>query len=48
VFRRQLENEFGIAMSPKDPLLVQWQSQKQLLQEFAAQHQPLLSEFEAR
>jgi hypothetical protein len=45
-FRLQLQKELGISIGPKDPLLAQWLSQKELLEENAAEHQRLLSEFE--
>src|SRR5271170_6860343 len=41
------EKELGLSISPKDPLLAQWLSQKELLEENAAEHQRLLSEFQA-
>ena len=46
-FRSQLQKELGLAIGPKDPLLAQWLSQKELLEQNAAQHQKLLSEFQA-
>ncbi|MBV9644882.1 MAG: hypothetical protein JO334_15075 [Verrucomicrobia bacterium] len=46
-FRLRLQKELGLSISPKDPLLAQWLSQKELLEENAAEHQRLLSEFEA-
>ena len=46
-FRSQLQKELGLSIGPKDPLLAQWLSQKELLEENAAEHQRLLSEFEA-
>jgi Transcriptional activator TraM len=42
-----LQKELGLSIGPKDPLLAQWLSQKALLEENAAEHQRLLSEFEA-
>jgi hypothetical protein len=46
-FRLQLQKELGLSIGPKDPLLAQWLSQKELLEQNAAQQQRLLSEFEA-
>ncbi len=46
-FRFRLQKELGLSISPKDPLLAQWLSQKELLEENAAEHQRLLSEFQA-
>ena len=46
-FRLQLQKELGLSIGPKDPLLAQWVSQKQLLEQNAAEHQRLLGEFEA-
>jgi hypothetical protein len=37
----------GVRIGPKDPLLTLWVSQKELLEQNAAQQQKLLSEFEA-
>ena len=46
-FRFRLQKELGLSISPKDPLLAQWLSQKELLEENTAEHQRLLGEFEA-
>jgi hypothetical protein len=46
-FRFRLQKELGLSIGPKDPLLAQWLSQKELLEENVAEHQRLLSEFEA-
>ena len=46
-FRLRLQKELGLSISPKDPLLAQWLSQKELLEQNAAEHQRLLSEFQA-
>ena len=46
-FRSQLQKELGLAIGPKDPLLALWVSQKELLEQNAAQQQNLLSEFQA-
>ena len=46
-FRSRLQKELGLSIGPKDPLLAQWLSQKELLEENAAEHQRLLTEFEA-
>jgi hypothetical protein len=46
-FRFRLQKELGLSIGPKDPLMAQWLSQKELLEENAAEHQRLLSEFEA-
>ena len=46
-FRLRLQKELGLSIGPKDPLLAQWLSQRELLEENAAEHQRLLSEFEA-
>jgi len=46
-FRSQLQKELGLSISPKDPLLALWVSQKELLEQNAAQQQKLLSEFQA-
>ena len=46
-FRLRLQKELGLSIGPKDPLLAQWLSQNELLEENAAEHQRLLSEFEA-
>jgi hypothetical protein len=47
LFRLRLQKELGLSIGPKDPLLAQWLSQKELLEENTAEHQRLLSEFEA-
>ena|ERR1700693_4492881 len=46
-FRFRLQKELGLSIGPKDPLIAQWLSQKEMLEENAAEHQRLLSEFEA-
>ena len=46
-FRLRLQKELGLSISPKDPLLAQWLSQKELLEQNAAEHQRLLIEFQA-
>ena len=46
-FRLRLQKELGLSIGPKDPLMAQWLSQKELLEENAAEHQRLLAEFEA-
>ena len=46
-FRQELQKELGIIIGPKDPLLAQWLSQRELLEEAATQQQRLLNEFEA-
>ena len=46
-YRVRLQKELGLSIGPKDPLLAQWLSQQELLEENAAEHQRLLSEFEA-
>jgi len=46
-FRAQLQKEFGLLIGPKDPLLALWVSQRELLEQNAAQQQKLLSEFQA-
>jgi len=46
-FRLRLQKELGLSIGPKDPLLAQWLSHRELLEENAAEHQRLLSEFEA-
>ena len=46
-FRLRLQKELGLSIGPKDPLLAQWLSQQELLEETAAEHQRLLTEFEA-
>ena len=46
-FRSQLQKELGLSIGPKDPLLALWVSQKELLEQNAAQQQKLLSEFQA-
>ena len=43
-FRLRLQKELGLSIGPKDPLLAQWLSQKELLEQNAAEHQRLLSE----
>jgi Transcriptional activator TraM len=45
-FRSRLQKELGLSIGPKDPLLAQWLSQKELLEENVAEHQRLLSEFQ--
>ena len=45
-FRSQLQKELGLSIGPKDPLLGQWLSQKELIEQNAADHQRLLGEFE--
>ena len=46
-FRLRLQKELGLSIGPKDPLLALWVSQKELLEQNAAQQQKLLSEFQA-
>src|SRR5271165_4674701 len=46
-FRSQLQKELGLLIGPKDPLLALWVSQRELLEQNAAQQQKLLSEFQA-
>ena len=46
-FRQQIHKELGLTVGPKDPLLALWVAQQQFLEETAAEHQKLLSEFEA-
>ena len=46
-FRSQMQKELGLSIGPKDPLLALWVSQKELLEQNAAQQQKLLSEFQA-
>jgi hypothetical protein len=46
-FRLRLQKELGLSISPKDPLLAQWLSQKELLEQNATEQQKLLSEFQA-
>jgi hypothetical protein len=46
-FRSRLQKELGLSIGPKDPLLAQWLSQRELIEENASEHQRLLSEFEA-
>jgi hypothetical protein len=46
-FRSRLQKELGLSIGPKDPLLALWVSQKELLEQNAAQQQILLSEFQA-
>ncbi len=46
-FRQQIHKELGLAVGPKDPLLALWVAQQEFLEETAAEHQKLLSEFEA-
>ena len=46
-FRLRLQKELGLSIGPKDPLLAQWLSQQELLEQNAAEQQRLLSEFEA-
>ena len=46
-FRSQMQKEFGLSIGPKDPLLALWVSQRELLEQNAAQQQKLLSEFQA-
>ena len=41
-FRSQLQKELGLSIGPKDPLLALWVSQKELLEQNAAQQQKLL------
>ncbi len=36
-FRSQLQKELGLSIGPKDPLLALWVSQKELLEQNAAQ-----------
>ena len=43
----QLQKELGLSIGPKDPLLALWLSQKELLEQNAAQQQKLLNEFQA-
>src|SRR5580693_9239571 len=45
-FRSQLQKELELSIGPKDPLLALWVSQKELLEQNAAQQQKLLSEFQ--
>ena len=46
-FRSQLQKELGLSIGPKDPLLALWVSQRELLEQNAAQQQKLLSEFQS-
>ena len=46
-FRSQMQKELGLSIGPKDPLLALWVSQRELLEQNAAQQQKLLSEFQA-
>jgi Transcriptional activator TraM len=46
-FRSQLQTELGLLIGPKDPLLALWVSQRELLEQNAAQQPKLLSEFQA-
>ena len=46
-FRLRLQKELGLSIGSKDPLLAQWLSQQELLEENAAEHKRLLREFEA-
>src|SRR5208283_5804311 len=46
-FRAQLQKELGLLIGPKDPLLALWVSQREFLEQNAAQQQKLLSEFQA-
>ena len=46
-FRSQLQKELGLSIGPKDPLLALWVSQREILDQNAAQQQKLLSEFQA-
>ena len=46
-FRSQLQKELGLSIGPKDPLLALWVSQKDLLEQHAAQQQKLLGGFQA-
>jgi hypothetical protein len=46
-FRQQLQKELGLTVGLKDPLLALWVAQQEFLEETAAEHQKLLSEFEA-
>ena len=46
-FRSRLQKDLGLSIGPKDPLLALWVSQKELLEQNAAQQQKLLSEFQA-
>ncbi len=46
-FRQQIHKELGLTVGPKDPLLALWVAQQEFLEETAAEHQKLLSEFEA-
>jgi predicted negative regulator of RcsB-dependent stress response len=43
----QLQKELGLLIDLKDPLLALWVSQRELLEQNAAQQQKLLSEFQA-
>jgi hypothetical protein len=45
--RQQIQKELGLTVGPKDPLLALWVAQQEFLEETAAEHQKLLSEFEA-
>ena len=46
-FRQQIQKELGLTIGPKDPLLALWVAQQEFLEKAAAEHQKLLSEFEA-
>ena len=46
-FRQRLQKELGLTVGLKDPLLALWVAQQDFLEETAAEHQKLLSEFEA-
>ena len=45
--RQQIQKELELTVGPKDPLLALWVAQQEFLEETAAEHQKLLSEFEA-
>jgi hypothetical protein len=46
-FRQQIQQELGLTVGPKDPLLALWVAQQEFLEETASRHQKLLSDFEA-
>jgi NADH dehydrogenase/NADH:ubiquinone oxidoreductase subunit G len=45
-FRRRLQTELGLTISPKDPILAEWLAHEELKEELAAEHQRMLVGFE--
>ena len=45
-FRRELQQELGLTVGPKDPLLAEWLVHEEFKEELAAEHQRMLAALE--